>query len=166
MLWSCPESTLNCSSQCRPDWTAKPKCRAICQDPPRPWTAGSTLLTRTLCGNRTFPVPQTKTELYRVCRDYERSPGGGRGGLGQRDTDSEAEEFWVHLKAHRGKWVSSRPAVPAGKLISLELLSMANCSYNVPATSAPWTHACGWKSNYRNAAAMSRCSWPCGLMSV
>ena len=85
-------------------------------------------LLRELLLQQDIPLPTDEPNLHRVCTDY----AGFRAAAAawETDTDSEAEEFWVHLE--KEGWVSSRPAVPTGKLISLGL-EPGELLYNVPA---------------------------------
>ena len=75
-------------------------------------------------------IPQSKDEnrLCRVCRDYE----GLRAAAAawETDTNSEAEEFWVHLE--KEGWVRRRPALPESKVFSLDP-EPGELLYNVPA---------------------------------
>ena len=87
-------------------------------------------LLRELLRQQDIPRSTDENKLYRVCRDYEGLRAAAAAWETDTDTDSEAEEFWVHLE--KEGWVSSRPAVPAGKLISLGL-EHGELLYNVPA---------------------------------
>ncbi len=83
-------------------------------------------LLRELLRQQDIPRSTDETKLHRVCRDYQGLRAAAAAWETDSGTDSEAEEFWVHLE--KEGWVSSRPSLP----INFYSLEPGALLYSVP----------------------------------